>query len=61
MALTLSNEELQELQNLVDDIPTRHGLPIVMFFLRINEDRKKQQEVVNESNQAEIKELKKES
>lgn len=53
--LTLNQEELQELQNLVDDIPTRHGMPIVLFFLRIHEQRK----ATAEKQEAEIKELKK--
>ena len=55
--LTLSNEELQELQELVDAIPTRHGMPIVMFFLRIHEQKKAEAA----KQQAEIKELPKEN
>ena len=54
--LTLNQEELQELQKLVDAIPTGYGMPIVLFFLRIHEERR----AASEKKEAEIKELKKE-
>ena len=38
--MTLSEQQIKELDNLIGEVPLKHGLPLLQFFNKIHEEQK---------------------
>jgi hypothetical protein len=43
--MTLNEQQLQELQNLINAIPTLYGVQLIQFFQKVSQDNAPKEEV----------------
>lgn len=43
--MTLNEQQLQELQNLINAIPTLYGVQLIQFFQKVSQDNTPKEEV----------------
>jgi hypothetical protein len=46
--INLSEQDLKELENFINDIPTRYGVPLLNFFAKLAKEQKPEEKLPTE-------------